>query len=547
MLEDTQYAKIKLLSYVKDMYNIPRFGHSKDSSHFFSLNKEESDDYTMGFIVVFALLMSIAALWFLILIVLRLLGHRVGCASGRPSTIPAESMRDKDGESLQTDETGEFIVMQVDQNRINRTRLIYFVTGVFAIATSGIGLFGIILTQQALGSMYDNFAEINTLYANLPSTVDKLQERSSEFEATKADLLVELNTFCITSQGQVNGESPSDVVADLRTALQAVEDINTDPQWEDIEELSQDTKELGDSFLDAFSFAKGPTAIWFLASTIGMSILIILIMFLLKCAWKSGQEGYEFVGDEKSTPCSKFLHFFVNPLFGLLVAGVWFLTSCYMSLSAVDADFCLDEITTGLGALKIVEEMGYDPNNEFYKLTDEFLHGCDDPNASAHSAVQEYGTEIAEAYNNALLLEQLFDDDFQAVVDACGASDNDGNLVKSKTTAVTLELDSLYHDTEDIFVATNCGTVAYLTQDTLYAKGCNSLPNSFMWSFIGLLSTAIFSTMLLSLRSATTRPQIYIVPPGPGDDSFDQADSFDERSSARGSTYGRSRSQKSWR
>lgn len=175
------------------------------------------------------------------------------------------------------------------------------------------------------------------------------------------------------------------------------------------------------------------------------------------------------------------------------------------------------------------------------------FQGCDDPNASAHSAIQEYGTEIAEAYNNALLLEQLFNDDFQAVVDACGASDNDGNLVKSKTTAVTLELDSLYHHTEDIFVATNCGTVAYLAQDTLYAKGCNSLPNSFMWSFIGLLSTAILSTLLLSLRSATTRPQIYIVPPGPSNDSFDQADSFDERSSAKGSTYGRSRSQKSWR
>lgn len=161
---------IKLLSYVKDMYNVPRFGHSKDSSHFFSSNEEESDDYTMGFIVVFALLMSIAALWFLILIVLRLLGHRVGCASGRPSTIPAESMRDKDGESLQTDETGEFIVMQVDQNRINRTRLIYFVTGVFAIATSGIGLFGIILTHKALGSMYDNFAVSSILLRRL-STV----------------------------------------------------------------------------------------------------------------------------------------------------------------------------------------------------------------------------------------------------------------------------------------------------------------------------------------------------------------------------------------
>ena len=116
----------------------------------------------MGFIMVFATLMSIAALWFVILIILRLLGHRVGCASGRPATIPAESMRDKDGESLHTDETGEFIVMQVDQNRINRTRLIYFVTGIFTIAASGIGIFGLVTTQKAVGKIYDNLAVSST-------------------------------------------------------------------------------------------------------------------------------------------------------------------------------------------------------------------------------------------------------------------------------------------------------------------------------------------------------------------------------------------------
>ena len=156
---------------------------------------------------------------------------------------------------------------------------------------------------------------------------------------------------------------------------------------------------------------------------------------------------------------------------------------------------------------------------------------------------------MAEAYNSALLLEESLEQDFQAMIDACGASNNEGTLVKSKTIAVTLELDAIYHGTEDIFVATNCGTVAYLAQDSLYANGCNSLPNSFMWSFIGLLSTATFCTVLLSLRSATTRPQIYIVPPGPDEDSFDQMDSFDERSKKGGGTssYARSRSEVSWR
>ena len=37
-------------------------------------------------------------------------------------------------------------------------------------------------------------------------------------------------------------------------------------------------------------------------------------------------------------------------------------------------DLCIDEITTGQGALNIVDAMGYDSNNEFYKLTDEILH-----------------------------------------------------------------------------------------------------------------------------------------------------------------------------
>ena len=93
------------------MYKIPRFGHSQDITKFFSDSKTEQNDYMQGLILAFSLMMIIAAVWFLALIILRVLGHRVGCASGKPATIPAEPMGDKSG-SVNTNETGEFIVMQ---------------------------------------------------------------------------------------------------------------------------------------------------------------------------------------------------------------------------------------------------------------------------------------------------------------------------------------------------------------------------------------------------------------------------------------------------
>ena len=178
---------------------------------------------------------------------------------------------------------------------------------------------------------------INTLYTNLPTTVDELLQRSSDFESTKADLLVELNSFCTNSNGLVNGREPSDIVTDVKTALQDVGDLNIDQDWSNISTMSLDAKELGDNFMDAFDFARSPFVIWFLTTTIGISVLILLIIFMLRCAWKSGQEGYEFVGDEKSSPCSKFQHYFATPLFALLVAGAWFLSSCYLALSTANA------------------------------------------------------------------------------------------------------------------------------------------------------------------------------------------------------------------
>ncbi len=116
--------------------------------------------------MVFMILMIVAAVWFIILIILRMLGSKAGCASGNAATIPAESMMSKGSYSVHTDETGEFIVMQADQNRVNRTRLTYFISGLFTLAGCGILLFAIIKIMRSFTSFH-NSAEVGSMSACL--------------------------------------------------------------------------------------------------------------------------------------------------------------------------------------------------------------------------------------------------------------------------------------------------------------------------------------------------------------------------------------------
>jgi len=152
---------MQLLSYVKSMYNIPRYGHSRDITVFFSDDNTLRKDYMLGLILVFTIIMTIAAVWIISLLILRILGHRVGCASGGPATIPAESMSVNQKGSVNTDETGEFIVMQADQNRVNRTRIVFFASVLYSLAACGVLLYSFFMAQGAFQDFYES-AEVSS-------------------------------------------------------------------------------------------------------------------------------------------------------------------------------------------------------------------------------------------------------------------------------------------------------------------------------------------------------------------------------------------------
>jgi len=151
------------------MYKIPRYGHTRDIGLFFSEDPALRKDYTLGLVLVFAIPMGIAAVWFLSLIILRILGHRVGCAAGRPPIIPAESMANNNKGSVNTDETGEFIVMQADQSRVNRTRIVFFMNVLYALVAGGVFIWSLVKLQSASQNFYE-YAEVRTSHLRLNLT-----------------------------------------------------------------------------------------------------------------------------------------------------------------------------------------------------------------------------------------------------------------------------------------------------------------------------------------------------------------------------------------
>lgn len=505
MLENTKYATIKLLSSVKAMRNIPRYGHTRDFTLYFSQDKSLQEDYSLGLILVFALLMVVAVIWFLSLLILRILGHRIGCAAGRPATIPAEPMNNKSG-SINTNETGEFIVMQADQNRVNRTRIVFFLSVMCALGACGAFLFGIIWTQGTLQDFYGNVDTVRDLFAAMPANLDKTFTESSEFLTMKTSLQNDLSTSCVGTGTEAN-DHPATITANLRASLEGVSDISLDPTWTKYNNTVVEMNDLIGEIVGLVDFVEGTSWYYiFFLSTAGLTA--ILTIYLEACAWRSGKEGYEFVGEAENTLNTKFLNFIAVPVFALLIAGTWFVTSVAMTTLAANGDFCYAEITTGNEMLKILELRGFDESTDFYKHADEYLHGCANGKFSAMASAAEYNATLLEA--------KTFIDAYTnldvATMDAQCTGTPDADSIMTEVKLVSAGLDDLITQYTSVHNSMSCERIAPLVQKSVYEISCNSMSSAFLWVFVSGLLLAVFGSFMISLRSATRRPQIYLVP-----------------------------------
>ena len=208
--------------------------------------------------------------------------------------------------------------------------------------------------------------------------ISSLLAAAGIFDTAKADLVTEMGDFCtnvnLPATGLVGGVELDVVSTALTTSLTALDDISTDAAWSAIETDITDLEKVVDGFVTAMGIVDGPGALWFILTLSITSALIVSFIYMLICAWKSGKEGYQFVGEDRPTCNSKFLHFFATPLFALLLASMWFYASVMFAGQVTNADLCYDEIVTGETVLRMLEERGFGQTSDAYVLIDNYLH-----------------------------------------------------------------------------------------------------------------------------------------------------------------------------
>ena len=103
------------------------------------------------------------------------------------------------------------------------------------------------------------------------------------------------------------------------------------------------------------------------------SVLAIFLVYMLVCAWKSGKQGYKFIGEDNPTCNTRFLNYFATPIFALLIASAWFMTSTLLAADTTSVDLCYDETLTGETVLRMLNQKGYASTSEAYLNVDEYL------------------------------------------------------------------------------------------------------------------------------------------------------------------------------
>ncbi len=137
--------------------------------------------------------------------------------------------------------------------------------------------------------------------------------------------------------------------------------------------------------------------------------------------------------------------------------------------------------------------------------------------------VNSFETAIDDAYSSGSLFQDLAPNGDVSSLDV--ACVGDASAVMTKADTLMEELETFKNNFESFQTSKSCGTMAPIMQQALYEKQCQSLNRGMFWSFVSGLVVSCFGMVMFSLRSATQRPQIYIVAPNPASRSSGDGDS----------------------
>jgi len=113
--------------------------------------------------------------------------------------------------------------------------------------------------------------------------------------------------------------------------------VSSNDNWSDFSSMVDEAEKIIAAMVNFLDFAKDPGSVWFICSMAFAFLSILGTIFFLLLAWKSGNAGFEFVGEVEWSKRHLLTRYMAAPLYILLAILTWFAAGVVFAGTTVNA------------------------------------------------------------------------------------------------------------------------------------------------------------------------------------------------------------------
>ena len=479
---------------VKGMHEWPRFGRTTQFVSVFE-DQDQRSQYITGVAVGSIITLGVFIVWSLVLIGLKCAGKRVGCASGTPRKPKEPKIAGSIAEETYQHNMNKWArAMKGYERRLLVNRILFLFSGIGVIVSS------ILFFTNGVGSLASSLNEVQGSITETQDILTELHNVTGSFidlsytaEAERDEFVGLTNDVC----GQIVdaafdtaiGQDVQQKIDEVVDTLQSIDDFLRDTAknlQSDLSAAIQHAEDANNTVSKAYPFLYCTGAVMFI-----LIIIVICLIVEVLLAWRGRKMRNCFVSCMKNGV--------ILPLFFLFVILSWLFASLFQVAAIGGADFCVqpEEHVDYVLNKYVAGEM----SPVFFAYLTYYLR-CE----SDFAPVQLL-SEAKPLWDGVNVVHGFLEyaaNNGDSITDVCGTENL--NIIQNLASG----LHSMLHVFNGLLIVTlnllKCSTfnpVIAGVRDGLCVDGASGL----VWLFSTLLCMAIFSMIMITLRSARSESE----------------------------------------
>jgi len=471
----------------------PRFGNTDDIGSLISGTRMEKRSYITGVVAISIIILLIFAIWSIVLIVLKCLGKKVGCAAGIPPKLPKKDIVDASSSSHAahnyTDDENEERAKKI-KCTILWTRIIFILCGIGNIISSSIFVhYGVNSLQNSIVDVGESLNQVDDVLYQANGVLDQFVaagqdtiENSDSFEQELIDTTSGGSGYCFGKDDAPFRELIFQLLSQFLIPIGTGVTIEARLLQSDLSSISEITASVRDNL---------STVDWMFKVALAIAIIQIIITIILV-------GGVILAWIQKYPKPFKCIQSYVILPFFVCMVFLSALFSCvFVCISVVGSDFCFgDPDSKVIGAL---EQMDF--NSAAFNVMAFYIKGC----------IKDLVPDILKNVTNVLgqgmtavsytldLIENVTKFDSGLYTQLCGT---DAYVVTQVLNATDLVLHSLVNAASGVKSLLHCGNINPIYVSVAYDAICYNGVTGIRVIFSTQLCIAVFSMIMVTLRAS---------------------------------------------